>query len=190
MDELGHLGMSFAPGKVQRNGLYGNWQRNLDKDLDRLVGFYNVDVLVTLLPDEECKELSIGKLLHKVQTRRMVSIPYPIKLGTVPQSNSFDKIYQLVNSIVTYMRQRKTVVVHCRGGLARTGMIVGCCCMLAFGDNADTAIARIRKVRGDALPREEQRQMIHAFFSFLQQQKQKGLDKNIDKKKRKPKLVN
>lgn len=61
-----YLGLSFAPGKVQRGAMYGYWARDLDKDLNTLVGDYGVDCLVSLLPQAECEALGIGKLLHKV----------------------------------------------------------------------------------------------------------------------------
>ncbi|KAL6045113.1 COX3 domain-containing protein, variant 2 [Balamuthia mandrillaris] len=113
--EHGRLGMSFAPGKHQQRALYGPWKRDLDKDLNVLLGTYDVDVLVTLLPQEECEELAIPKLLRKVKARRIESIHYPIQLGTIPKEKDYPQLLALVRRIVDLWReQHKTVIVHCR----------------------------------------------------------------------------
>ena len=43
------LGITLAPGKYQPYAKSGNWQRDLDKDLDRLKKEYNTETLVSLL---------------------------------------------------------------------------------------------------------------------------------------------
>ncbi|KAL6045112.1 COX3 domain-containing protein [Balamuthia mandrillaris] len=170
--EHGRLGMSFAPGKHQQRALYGPWKRDLDKDLNVLLGTYDVDVLVTLLPQEECEELAIPKLLRKVKARRIESIHYPIQLGTIPKEKDYPQLLALVRRIVDLWReQHKTVIVHCRGGLARTGMVVCGCCIVGLGDTAEEAIKRIRKVRGDAIPQKDQQDFVHHFHSFFKKQR-------------------
>lgn len=51
----------------------------------------------------------------------------------------------------------------CRGGLARTGMVAACCCIVALDDTAAQAIARVRKARCDALPENEQEEFVRSF---------------------------
>jgi hypothetical protein len=99
--------------------MYGNWARNLDKDLNTLVGDYATDCLVSLLPQAECETLGIGKLLHKVGTRRLSSVHLPLALDAVPSAAQHDAILRLARDVARRWSAGETVVMHCRYRAAR-----------------------------------------------------------------------
>lgn len=53
------LGITFAPGKKQKDALTGSWHRDLEKDIDRIAKYYQINTLVSMVEKEEMAELKI-----------------------------------------------------------------------------------------------------------------------------------
>lgn len=58
--DSGRLGITFAPGKKQKDAMTGSWYRDLSKDIDRLAMHYKIGTLVSMVETWEMKELQIG----------------------------------------------------------------------------------------------------------------------------------
>lgn len=43
------LGITFAPGKKQKNAMTGSWSRDLGKDVDRIVNYFKINTLVSMV---------------------------------------------------------------------------------------------------------------------------------------------
>ena len=56
------LGMTFAPGKKRDSSWSGVWDRDLRQDLRRLRDTYRTDVLVSLIEDQELRDVQITDL--------------------------------------------------------------------------------------------------------------------------------
>ena len=119
----GRLGLTIAPGKW-RAGLDHASDTLVRDDLLRLRDFYGAKVLVTLLEEFEMKKLAIPELLPTARRLRLRSLWFPIPDVTAP--SDLDAAVALVEEIVGHMRRGETVVVHCRGGLGRSGTIAAC----------------------------------------------------------------
>jgi protein-tyrosine phosphatase len=143
----GRLGLTFAPGKSGR-GVYANWDRSLAKDLARLREVYGTKVVVTLLEEFEMKRASISGLLASVRRAGMKSLWYPITDVSTPPSP--DGPIPLVREIVDHMGAGDAVVVHCMGGLGRSGTIAACV-LTARGLDPAAAVAAVRTARQGAL---------------------------------------
>jgi ADP-ribosyl-[dinitrogen reductase] hydrolase len=49
------LGITFAPGKKQKNAMTGSWNRDLIKDVERIASFYKISTLVSMVEHLEMK---------------------------------------------------------------------------------------------------------------------------------------
>jgi protein-tyrosine phosphatase len=139
----GRLGMTIAPGK-QNLGFTALWQRDLQTDLRHLRNTYGVDRLVTLLEGHEMEKLNIPTLLTDVETYDMQSCWFPIRDFSTP--TSMEGLHHLVQEILTALRQNETVVVHCKGGLGRSGLVAAAC-LTALGYSPSEAFTQVRRVR-------------------------------------------
>ena len=118
------LGMTICPGKHQNFAATGcEWKRDLTSDLRVLKDKFNTDIIVTLLSESDLKELNVPNLIEEIKKHKMESYWYKIEDGTVP--NDADLWKKMVMDVSKeLMENKKHVVVHCMGGLNRTGCFV------------------------------------------------------------------
>jgi ADP-ribosyl-[dinitrogen reductase] hydrolase len=139
----GRLGMTFAPGK-KAQGIEGHWDRDLSVDLARLRQHYATDVLVSLIEEHELGKLHIQALPAAAADAGIVLDRFAISDGGVPADET--QFAELVTRTVSRVRAGKTVVIHCRGGLGRTGVLAAAC-LRAAGVEAHRAIEIVRAAR-------------------------------------------
>jgi len=151
--------MTFAPGKKAR-GIDGRWERGLDADLERLREEYRTRVLVSLVEAHELRSLGITELPASAAKVYLKLLRFPIPDAGIPSSMS-DTV-EVVGKILEELRQGRTVVIHCRGGLGRTGLVAACC-LTALGHEADAAIALVRTARPGAIETDEQARFVGRF---------------------------
>ena len=119
------LFMSKLPGRRIRHDI-----RNISEDLDQM----QVNVIVTL---NELKELSFMNMTDKnvynmetfsshVKRANIEHLIYPIRDRFIPRSIS--DYMQFLYTIILYVNRsdRNRLLVHCMGGMGRTGMTVVC----------------------------------------------------------------
>lgn len=147
----GRLGMTFAPGK-KHSGFGSDHARDLDTDLARLKEL-GTTTLVCLIEDHEFKSLQIPDLLERAQTAGIATHWYPIRDSGVPHDT--ETFLDLVNAILDEMEAGRTVVVHCKGGLGRTGTVVAAV-LVALGWEPKAAVDHTRKARKGTLENKTQ----------------------------------
>jgi hypothetical protein len=155
----GRLGMTFAPGK-KAPGVAGNWERDLDADLERLVRGYDARILVSLLRPTEYPLLGIEDLADRAAAHQLDFHAFPITDAGVPSSVA--STATLVPMLLARVLSGDTVVVHCRGGLGRAGLVAACC-LTAVGYDAERAIATVRAARGSTIETRGQERFIAEF---------------------------
>jgi protein-tyrosine phosphatase len=141
----GRLGLTIAPGKRDHFGL---WDRDLELDLVRLRDHYRVSLLVTLLEQHELEMLRIPKLLARAQALGLETEWFPFADGDVPADEP--GLAALDGRILAAMRAGHTVVVHCRGGIGRSGLVAASC-LMTLGRTPDEAIGVVRTARQGAI---------------------------------------
>ena len=153
------LGMTLAPGK-KASGVAGQWERDLGSDLERLVNAHNARVLVSLLEEHEYGALGIADLPTAARNHGLQFLKFPIQDGGAPHSVS--QAIASVAQILELLRTEGTVVVHCMGGLGRTGLVVASC-LTTVGHDARHAIAMVRATRPGAIENSTQEDFVAEF---------------------------
>ncbi|MBI2392014.1 MAG: dual specificity protein phosphatase family protein [Deltaproteobacteria bacterium] len=147
------VGLTFAPGKKIGSARGAPWDRDLDLDLDALVAL-EVGALVCLLEDHELAAFGLRELVPRAVARSIEVLRFPIPDGGVP--HDLEAVEQLLAAIEERLIAGRRVVIHCMGGLGRTGTIAGCH-LVRRGVAPDEALAALRRVRDPDCP-ENQRQ--------------------------------
>lgn len=155
----GRLGMTIAPGKCNF-GMSAVWKRDLEADLVHLREEYSVDILVTLLEAAEMRKLGIPHLQQRVNAHGMQNRWFPIPDFSTP--TDLQGLIDLVQYILAAIDQGKTVVVHCRAGLGRTGLVISSC-LTALGYTPHEAFTLIRQVRPGSVETPAQEAYVNQF---------------------------
>jgi ADP-ribosyl-[dinitrogen reductase] hydrolase len=145
----GRVGMTLAPGKFARSSMGPSWSRSLTDDLDHLAGHYSARILVCLLEDHELLSLNIAALVEEAERRSIRVVRLPIRDGGVP--SGIEQLLELVTTIRAEAAGGAHVVIHCRAGLGRTGVVAGGV-LIAEGKSAREAIEILHRVRGPRSP--------------------------------------
>jgi ADP-ribosylglycohydrolase/protein-tyrosine phosphatase len=153
----GRLGMTFAPGKKDH---LASWDRDLRRDLQRLRDEFRADVLVSLIEDHERESLSIEALDGVAKEVGLRVHKFPIRDVSIPQ-HAIDLV-PTVRLVLASLDAGETVVVHCRGGLGRTGLVVACC-LIADGLDAALAVKAVRGAREGTIQTPAQERFVIAF---------------------------
>ena len=149
LDLPGRVGLTLAPGKQQvaKGGYRG--ERDLNTDLDRLVETYRTDLLVCLLEDHELARLGIPDLVARAEARGLRVHRHPIRDGgTPPEATALRPTVEVIRAAA---EAGETVVVHCAGGLGRTGTVAGCL-MVTLGFSHADVLAALHRARGPRCP--------------------------------------
>ncbi|WP_186370564.1 ADP-ribosylglycohydrolase family protein [Enterobacter sp. DE0047] len=159
-DGQGHIGMTICPGKHQQNALSGQFQRDLALDLD-FIKSWGASAVVSLMTDEELASLHVGALGTEVEARDMDWFQLPITDGTMPDE-TFERRWVYAGlRLRTLLREGKCILVHCRSGLGRTGLI-SARLLIELGMSAEESIAAVNEARPGSLESTVQKQYLNA----------------------------
>ena len=152
----GAIYASCAPGKKDPKKGYN---RDLARDFDT-INKHNIDVIVCLIEDFEFGHLSMEAYPQYLARYNIKVIHYPIVDHNIPTNP--DTFHQLVLTVCDYFAHGHNILVHCRGGVGRTG-IVCACVLINFGWDPEDAIALVRKNRPGALKNRFQHDFIRNY---------------------------
>lgn len=142
----GWLGMTFCLGK-KAAGTDGVWDRDLEEDLRRLADGYNMYMLVSLMEGHEYESLSVSTLVDRTREHGVRVLTLPIVDGGAPNGPEAERLFdELVLRVVRTLARGKVVVVHCKGGLGRTGLLATCV-LVTLGHGAAAATGKVREAR-------------------------------------------
>ena len=159
LQQPGQIGLTIAPGKQDEEADI-LWNRDLQVDLSRLREHYGIDRLVCLLEADELHQLGIPDLLTTAQAYGMVTGHLPIPDEGLP--HSMVVFSTLVDQLVEAVSSGETVVIHCKGGRGRTGMLAAAC-LVQLDYSPQDAIATVQQVRSGALSTALKRDYVEKF---------------------------
>lgn len=156
----GRLGLTLAPGKVGESQLYGyRWQRDLEADLHRLRTDFGCDRLVSLMEGWERTKYGIADLLDRARAHGIATHDFPIVDCSAPRAGQAGEVRALVDEIRAALARGERVVVHCRGGIGRSGLIAALA-LGSYGLAPAAAIDQVRSARPGAVETSEQRRYV------------------------------
>jgi protein-tyrosine phosphatase len=162
----GQLGMTFAPG-MKTPGKYGRWNRDLKADLRVLREEYGVDVLVSLLEELEYHGYGISELFERDVIEDIEVLRFGIEDMDIPKEAEAEDHEVLIHNICDHLNRGKNVVIHCRGGLGRTGTVAACVLVALRHHSAEEAIRAVRKARRGTVQTHEQEEFVRRFAETL-----------------------
>lgn len=158
VDALGHpllgagsIGLTICPGRRDR-------QRQLDRDLEVLAGH---DALLCLLPQHELDWAGVPDLLERARGVGLDVWHHPIRDQGVP---AVDSLRATLSWVQAHVDAGRSVVVHCMGGLGRSGLVAACA-LVERGLSGEAAIAAVRAARSPrAVETREQERFVQAWI--------------------------
>ena len=144
---LGRLGISPRPRG-------GDW---LDGEV-RAWKSEGVDLVVSLLTNEEARELDLDAEEAVCREHGIDFRSFAIPDRGLPASTAV--AIELAAGLAAAVREGKSVVVHCRQGIGRSG-IIAAATLVALGRRPDEALVEVERARGRPIPdTEEQRDWV------------------------------
>jgi ADP-ribosyl-[dinitrogen reductase] hydrolase len=142
----GRIGMALCPGKRQPHAATGPWNRDLAIDMAAIHAF-GAALLVTLMEPLELvqAEVPVEVMRTSAASRGIDWLHLPITDFQAPGAEFEAAWPRHSAAICDLLKRKRNVVVHCRGGRGRSGMIAARL-LLEFGFSANDAIKSIRAV--------------------------------------------
>jgi protein-tyrosine phosphatase len=124
-----------------------------------------VDAVLSLLTADEERDLALADEGRTVQNNAMQFISLPIPDRQVPYSET--ELTAVLDFINVELSSGKNVVIHCRQGIGRSGL-VAVCLLATKGMSTGSAVQTVTLARGVPIPETpEQRNWIDHYASIL-----------------------
>lgn len=147
--DSGSLGIAHCPGRNAIDSAGCHWKRNLRDDL-RDVAAWGASAVLTLLEDDEFARLGVPEFATEIRRTRLVWYHMAIPDMSTP-GKAFDEAWARDGTrVLGSLRAGERVLVHCAGGLGRSGMIAAKL-LTALGASASHAVAAVRRARPGAI---------------------------------------
>ena len=145
----GRIGITFCPGKHDHFAHTGAWERDLGIDLDAIAA-WGAKLVLTLVELSELKELKVPQLGHEIHRRGIGWRHLPIADYSIPTKAFEQQWITEGREIREMLRSGGDVLVHCKGGLGRAGMIAARL-LVELGMDPEEAIHTVRHARKGAI---------------------------------------
>ncbi|MFC1849807.1 isochorismatase family protein [candidate division CSSED10-310 bacterium] len=133
--ELNNLGITILPGRKDR-------ERDLDEDI-LVLKQKGINTILSLITDDELIEYGVSDLSEKYTKQGLAYKNFPVLDQSVPTIRNMKK---LIRWIREKLQKGEKVLVHCVGGLGRSGTIVACL-LLEYGYSWQDAVKIVRNSR-------------------------------------------
>ena len=141
----GLLGLTLCPGKQGPSNFGDPWERDLGLDMRAIVD-WGATTLVSLMEAHEFPMLNVAGLGDAAEEAGLEWHHLPIQDVNVPDER-FERLWTYSGHVLRgKLGAGETIVVHCRGGLGRTGMIAARLA-IEFGMAPEEALCRVREAR-------------------------------------------
>jgi ADP-ribosyl-[dinitrogen reductase] hydrolase len=159
-DGKGQIGMTLCPGRRDTLSVEGAWARDLEADL-AVIAEWEPSLVVTLVEDFEFAMLGVSEFAETMRRTGLGWRHIPIRDAGTPDAR-FEKAWSTVGAEARRMLlDGGRVLLHCRAGLGRTGMIAARL-LVELGMSPESAIVAVRNARTGAIETRAQEQHVHS----------------------------
>ncbi len=145
----GRIGITFCPGKHDRFAATGAWERDIGIDLDT-ISKWGAKLVLTLVEPSELGDLKVPHLGQEIRKRGIQWRHLPIADYSIP-TDAFEREWITQGQeIRTILRGGDDILIHCKGGLGRAGMMAARL-LVELGMDPEEAIHTVRKARRGAI---------------------------------------
>ena len=124
-----------------------------------------IDAVLSLLTPEEERDMELRDEAGEAQTQGMEFASFPIPDRQIPRSEA--KWVELLEKLTRTLSEGKNVVVHCRQGIGRSGLVAACL-LVRRGISPGAAVEMVSGARGVSVPETpEQRDWIDHYAVSL-----------------------
>jgi len=157
--------MTICPGKRGDSEYGAQWKRDLATDITTIRA-WGASTLITLMESEEMQLHGVETIGEVAKKASLHWYQLPIIDGSIPD-NRFDTAWPHVGQIIlNRLRSDEKVVVHCRGGLGRTGMIVSAL-LIETCYTPSKALAAVRAARPGTVETTDQESFVLNYLPRL-----------------------
>ena len=163
----GVIGLAMAPGKRQPDAITGPWDRDMTADFDAIVEF-GAHAVVTLMETPELAGVAIpAEKVHAAATARKLEwFHWPIVDFATPNA-AFETLWaREAGAVCTHLTGGGRVLVHCRGGRGRSGLVAARLLIELGVSNAD-AFAAVRAAQPLAMETTVQEDHVRGYKPVL-----------------------
>ena len=145
----GRIGMTPCPGTARFSSARESWQPAIGDDFD-VIAAWGAAAVLTLLQSAELTRPALADLRSHTGRRGMASYHLPIRDGSVPATEFEARWKEVGGTLRGLLAERRDVLVHCMGGLGRSGMIAARL-LVELGEEPRLAMQRVRAARPGAI---------------------------------------
>lgn len=161
----GVLGLTFCPGKRGGSVFGSAWSRDLPLDLEAIARWGAVSVL-TLMETHELHALGVPQLSDAVRALGLRWHHCPIVDMQAPGPEFREIAVQPLRQALAALHAGGKVLVHCRGGLGRTG-VVAASLLIELGEDPACALRRVRQARPGTVETPSQERYVMRYQRWL-----------------------
>lgn len=155
----GRIGMTICPGMKEQGMPDRSWDRDLGADL-AAIRAWGATALVSLIEDHEFEVLAVPDLPQAVQRAGLEWHHLPIMNRDAPY-DAFEAQWVISGrQLRQRLRRGERIVLHCKHGLGRTGMIAARL-LVELGEFPEAAVRLVRTARPGAIETLQQKQHVY-----------------------------
>ncbi len=158
------IGMCHCPGRNHVDSSGQHWNRNLTADFNSIKS-WGAKALITLNEDHEFPQLGVADFADQARNSGLAWYHLPIADMRAPDA-IFEDLWVESGTLITQsLQQGEKILIHCAGGLGRTGTLVARL-LIDSGQSASVAIDTVRSARPGAIETSVQEQHLHEYSAL------------------------
>ena len=161
-DGKGYIGMTICPGK-QGNSAYGlPWERDLGEDI-RMLRSQKIHAVLTIMESFEMDILKVPDLGDRVLEAGLHWWHLEVPDMSVLPPQRYHEWDAMRRDVVGFLLSGNNLVIHCRGGLGRTGTFASVLLIDLLDMQPEEATQLVRKTRPGCIQNRTQEDFIRNY---------------------------